>query len=224
MSYNCLIVDDEPLAIKVIREYLIKLDSDNKIIEAGEALEAQKILKAEPIDILYLDINMPLMSGLELRSSIDQNVLTIFTTAYAEHAIKAFELAAFDYLLKPISFSRFQKSYTRAIQSITSGREEESKWHLIKEGKRMYKVPYAEIDYLQAYGDYVKVHTASKVFVMKTKFTSLADSFPSSHVRVHRSYMVRLESISYLEGNHVVISADKVPISEGFKSDLMNKL
>ena len=126
MSYNCLIVDDEPLASKIINEYLFKLDPENKIATVNDALEAQKILQTQPVDILYLDINMPLMTGLELRQSIDQAILTIFTTAYAEHAIEAFELAAFDYLLKPISFSRFQKSYNRAVQSIQIGTDVES--------------------------------------------------------------------------------------------------
>lgn len=224
MSYTCLVVDDEPLASKVISEYLMKLDGENKIIEAADALGAQKILNSESIDILYLDINMPLMTGLELRESIDQDILTIFTTAYAEHAIEAFELAAFDYLLKPISFSRFQKSYIRATDSIKSESNVESAWHLIKEGRRLYKVPYAEIDYLQAYGDYVKIHTESKVYMMKARLSALSEAFPKSYEQIHRSYVVRLESISYIEGNHVVIDKEKIPISDGFKSNLLDRL
>ncbi len=224
MSYTCLVVDDEPLASKIISEYLLKLDGEIKVIEAGDALEAQKILKSEAIDILYLDINMPLMTGLELRESIDQDILTIFTTAYAEHAIEAFELAAFDYLLKPISFSRFQKSFIRATESIKSESHVESAWHLIKEGRRLYKVPYDEIHYLQAYGDYVKIHADSKVYLMKTRLSALAEAFPKSYQKIHRSYVVRLESISYLEGNHVVIGKDKIPISDGFKSNLLDRL
>ena len=224
MSYNCLIVDDEPLASKIINEYLFKLDPENKIATVNDALEAQKILQTQPVDILYLDINMPLMTGLELRQSIDQAILTIFTTAYAEHAIEAFELAAFDYLLKPISFSRFQKSYNRAVQSIQIGTDVESAWHLIKEGRRLYKVPYAEIHYLQAYGDYVKIHTDTKVYLMKTRLSALSEVFPKSFEKTHRSYVVNLESISYLEGNHVVIGKEQIPISDGFKSKLLDRL
>lgn len=224
MSYTILIVDDEPLARKVIHEFIEKMDEDITIIEAGDAIAAQKILADSKVDILFLDINMPLMTGLELAATDVGDALTIFTTAYADHALEAFELAAFDYLVKPISFSRFQKSYSRVIEHLKNDQPAENSWMMVKEGKRMYKVPYSEIYYLQAYGDYVKIFAEQKTYLMKTKLTLLDQQLPTMFVRSHRSYIVSLERISYLEGNHVVINDEKIPISEGYRDQLLERL
>lgn len=224
MSYNILIVDDEPLARKLIGEFIDKMEEDVSIMEAGDAIAAQKILSENRIDILFLDINMPLMTGLELASSNDIKALTIFTTAYAEHAVDAFELAAFDYLVKPIGFSRFQRSFIRAITHLKTDQPEENSWMMIKEGKRIYKVPYSEIYYLQAYGDYVKIVAKQKTYLMKTKLTSLNEELPNKFVRSHRSYILSLDKISYLEGNHVVINEEKIPISDSYKDVLLSML
>lgn len=224
MSRNILIVDDEPLARQVILEYIQKIDEDVSISEVDDAITAQKILTDLEIDIMYLDINMPMLTGLELAATDIGDTLTIFTTAYAEHAIEAFELAAFDYLLKPISFSRFQKSYHRATEHLKSDQSADNSWMMIKEGKRIYKVPYKEIFYLQAYGDYVKIFTVEKTYLMKTKLTTMDNVLPDSFVRSHRSYIISLEWISYLEGNHAVVNGEKIPISEGYKNELMRSL
>ena len=120
MSYTILIVDDEPLARKVLQEFVVKMDQEVVLLEAEDALKAQKILTDQEVDLLFLDINMPLMTGIELVNAISTKPLVIFTTAYAEHAVTAFELEAFDYLVKPISFSRFQKSFNRAIEQLTT--------------------------------------------------------------------------------------------------------
>jgi len=224
MSYNCLIVDDEPLARKVIREYLEKIDSSIKITESADPVDAQKMISENNYNIIYLDINMPMMTGLELANSISTDALIIFSTAYAEHAVSAFELAAFDYLVKPISFSRFQKSFNRALQVLESAITSEASWMMIKEGKRMYKVPYAEVLYLQAYGDYVKIFTKVKTYLMKARLTNLGESLTTNFVRSHRSYIVSIDKITYLEGNHVVIHEEKIPISEGYREALIQRL
>jgi len=167
---------------------------------------------------------MPMMTGLELANSISTDALIIFSTAYAEHAVSAFELAAFDYLVKPISFSRFQKSFNRALQVLESAITSEASWMMIKEGKRMYKVPYAEVLYLQAYGDYVKIFTKVKTYLMKARLTNLGESLTTNFVRSHRSYIVSIDKITYLEGNHVVIHEEKIPISEGYREALIQRL
>ena len=144
MSYTILIVDDEPLARKVIHEFIDKMEEEVSVLEAEDAISAQKILVDREADILFLDINMPLMTGLELAASKISDALIIFTTAYGEHAVDAFELAAFDYLVKPISFSRFQKSFFRAIAHLKSDQPDGNSWMMVKEGKQVYKVPYKD--------------------------------------------------------------------------------
>ncbi len=224
MSYQILIVDDEPLARQVIREYIDKLMADAEITEADDAIEAQRILGDRTVDILFLDINMPLMTGLELASTQETSTLTIFTTAYAEHAVEAFELAAFDYLVKPISFARFQKSFRRVVDHLASDQSAKTEWVMIKEGKRMYKVLHGEILYLQAYGDYVKIYTPEKTYLMKTKLSAIGQELPCQFARSHRSYVINIEKIAYVEGNHVVINDEKIPISDGYRAELLNRL
>jgi len=224
MSYTILIVDDEPLARKVLQEFVTKMAYKVILLQAEDAIQAQKMMGDHDVDILFLDINMPMMTGMELANSISTKPLIIFTTAYAEHAVKAFELEAFDYLVKPISFSRFQKSINRAIDHLTTTVASESSWVLIKEGRRIYKVPHNEIKYLQAYGDYVKIFSDSKTYLMKTKLSALLIDLPGSFVRCHRSYVINVERINYIEGNHVVVAEEKIPISEGYKQELMSRL
>ena len=224
MSYTILIVDDEPLARKVLQEFVAKMDQEVILLEAEDALKAQKIIADQEVDLLFLDINMPLMTGIELVNAISNKPLVIFTTAYAEHAVTAFELEAFDYLVKPISFSRFQKSFIRAIEQLATKVASESSWIMVKEGRRIYKVPHHEIKYLQAYGDYVKIFSINKTYLMKTKLSALLSELPDSFTRCHRSYVVNMDSINYIEGNHVVINDEKIPISESYRQDLMSRL
>ena len=229
MSYNCLIVDDEPLARKVIREYLEKSNEQIEISESSDARHAHKVISAQKFDFIYLDINMPIMTGLELAKEINGDPLIIFSTAYAEYAVAAFEIAAFDYLVKPISYSRFEKSFQRMIteleaNSVSPDTGAETSWMMIREGKRMYRVPYHELYFVQAYGDYVKIFTDHKVYLMKAKLSFVVTELPTSFVRVHRSYIVNVEKITYLEGNHVVINQEKIPVSEGKRQELLRRL
>jgi len=224
MSYTILIVDDEPLARKVLREFVAKMDQEVILLQAEDALKAQKIIADREVDLLFLDINMPLMSGIELVNAISAQPLIIFTTAYAEHAVTAFELEAFDYLVKPISFSRFQKSFNRALEQLVTKIATESSWIMIKEGRRIYKVPHSEIRYLQAYGDYVKIFSTNKTYLMKTKLSALLSELPDRFIRCHRSYIVNVDTINYIEGNHVVINDEKIPISESYRQELLSRL
>lgn len=224
MNHTILIVDDEPLARKVLREFVNKSDQEVKLLEAEDAILAQKMIVDHEPDIIFLDINMPFMTGIDLAHTITDKPLIIFTTAYAEHAVKAFELEAFDYLVKPISFPRFQKSYNRAIEHLTSKVTTESSCILVKEGRRIYKVPHADIRHLQAYGDYVKIFSINKTYLMKTKLSALLSDLPDRFIRCHRSYVVNVDTINYIEGNHLVIKDEKIPISESYRSDLMKRL
>lgn len=224
MIESILIVDDEPLARKLIKDYLEKMEYSGTIKEASDAIVAQKILSTEDIDLLFLDINMPLMSGIELAKEGLSDVMIIFTTAHADFAVEAFEVAAFDYLVKPISFSRFQKSFQRAEESFTKPNVTDADWMLVKEGKRIYKVPYGDIFYMQAYGDYVKIYTDKKTYVMKARLTNVEKDVPSQFVRCHRSYVLNVKNIAFLEGNYIETMGEKIPISDSYRESVMNKL
>ena len=220
--YNCLIIDDEPFARKVIKDFCNEIDVLHVVAECSDAVQAIPHLKAS-IDIIYLDINMPKISGIEFFESISKETLVIFTTAYPDFAAKAFELEAFDYLVKPISLKRFLKSFDkieRYFQQFTS----EHNWIAIKEGKRLYKLNASEIHYIQAYGDYIKIFTSDKVYVPKLKLQDFYDQLPSYFLQVHRSFVINLNEVEYIEGNHLELKNNKIPISNTFKQSLLERL
>lgn len=193
MNVHCLIVDDEPLARKIIKEYLGEIPDFIIIGECQDVVEAQQALMENRTDIIFLDITMPKISGMQFLKSLPHPPMVIFTTAHAEYAVEAFEVNAFDYLVKPISFERFLNS----IQKVRSFLKDKSKvglskstWINIKEGRRIYQVLTDDILYLQAYGDYVRIFTRDHTLMPKEKLTVLKNQLPASFLQVHRSYIV----------------------------------
>ena len=225
-KYKCLIVDDEPIARKIIMEYLSELDDLTLVGEAKNAIEASNFLSKQSVDILFLDINMPKLSGVQLLKNLKNPPLVIFTTAYSEYAVEAFELEAFDYLVKPIAFDRFLKAVNNAKKRLAEKNSGESisKLFTIKEGKRIYKVDFADIFLVQAYGDYVRLYTSEKTYITKERFNTIKGTLPDSFLQVHRSYIINLPYLKYLEGNQVQVNNQKVPVSNTFKEELMRRL
>ena len=221
MNYSCVLVDDEPLARKVLRDYLEDIGDFYVLSESKNAIEAQRIIDSHSVDVLFLDINMPKISGIDWMKGLNRKPkCIIFTTAYSEFAVDAFELEAFDYLVKPIALNRFLKTISKVrtqLQQYAAGAEVPVR---IKEGKRLYRVLPNEIFYLQAYGDYVKIYTTHKVFVVKQKLSSYTSVLSERFLQVHRSFIVNIECIEYIEGNHVVINQEKIPVSESFRDKL----
>lgn len=224
--YKCLIVDDEPIARQILTEYLAEL-SDVKIVEQlKNAIEVTDFLENNRVDILFLDINMPRLSGVQLLKNLKNPPLVIFTTAYSEYAVEAFELEAFDYLVKPIAFDRFLKAMNNAKKRLKEqkGSTEVPKLFTIKENKRIYKVNFEEIYLLQAYGDYVRIYTSEKKYVTKGKLSLVKSSLPDNFLQVHRSYIINLNHLKYVEGNMVQIATESVPVSLSFREALMKRL
>ncbi len=226
MTYKCLIVDDEPIARKILAEYLAELSDIVIIGQLKNAIEAINFLANQEVDILFLDINMPKLSGVQFLKNIKNPPLVIFTTAYSEYAVAAFELEAFDYLVKPIAFDRFLKAVNNAKKRLSeknTGREQ-SKLFTIKENKRIYKVNFEEVFLLQAYGDYVRIYTKEKKYVTKNKLNLVKSTLPNYFMQVHRSYIINLNHLKYVEGNMVQVETESVPVSLSFKEELMKRL
>lgn len=224
MTINCLIVDDEPLARQLIRDYLESMTEFNIIAECGNAIETLQALEQHKIDVLFLDINMPKLTGLQLKKQIDDTILTVFTTAYEEHAVAAFEVEAFDYLIKPISFDRFLTAANRVKKQFEKTKTKEKLSITIKENKRIYKIDLDEIFYLQAYGDYVRVFAKSKTYITKERLSTIAKELSDEFFKVHRSYIINIQSIQYIEGNFVVINDEQIPISQSLKGELLKRI
>ncbi len=225
MPYTCIIVDDEPLARQVLSDLIGDIDQIEVIGACADALAAADLIRMSSPDILFLDINMPKLNGLELKRSLQNHNITIFTTAYPDYAVEAFEVEAFDYIVKPISFDRLFKSCQRAISFLESKDDRESN-HIIgiKENKRLYRIETNQISHIQAYGDYIRIYTPDKTYISKDRLTNIESSLPSDFIKVHRSYIVNTQHIDYIEGNFVMITKHQIPISATGKTILMDRL
>jgi DNA-binding LytR/AlgR family response regulator len=224
---RCLIIDDEPLAIKLIKTHLSKIESFEVAGECTSALKAVEILKREKIDLMFLDINMPEITGIEFLKSIPDPPYVIITTAYREYAIEGYDLDIVDFLLKPISFERFLKAINRYCNrsrrgSGTNGNYSNggsvNRYIYLQDGKNIYKVLYGDVTHFEGYGEYVKVHTGSRTYLVRESLSDFEAKLPQSNfIRVHKSYIVNLEKVTAFSTIHVLIRDIEIPIGRIFR-------
>ena len=227
---RCIIVDDEPLARELLESYISQLPNLKCVAVCAGALQAFAVLHEHPVDLMFLDIQMPGITGLNFLKSIKNVPKVIFTTAYMEHAVEAFELEAVDYLLKPITLERFIK----AVQKVSSKHEEppetltkaaENNYIFLKVDKRLVKIDNADIIYAESLGDYLKVFTAAQSYTTYLTMSKLEALLPANQfVRIHRSFIISLAHIQYVEGNFVHINNKDLPIGLTYKEALVHKL
>ena len=205
---RCLIVDDEPLASDVIENYINKIESLNIVAKCNSALKAINILKEHQIDLIFLDIKMPNLSGLELVKTIDNIPQFIFTTAYSEHAIEGFELNATDYLVKPIRFNRFIKAVNKAqekhelkLKKPIKKIQDSKDYIFIKSEYENIKVNLKDIQYIEGLKDYVKIHIkdSKKSLLTLSSFKNILEKLSPNFIRIHRSYIVNIDFIKTLQ-------------------------
>ncbi len=235
--YNCLIVDDEPIARKIVQGYIDKLHNLTCLIQAKNAIEALEILNKDPgIEIVFLDINMPNLSGMSMVKILNTPPKIIFTTAYSEYAIESYEINAVDYLLKPFSFERFTKAAFKAIDLIEKSRvgfvtepktNEEQNIFIKSEGKN-YPVLLSEILYCEAKKNYTKIvlknDKAYLPLIPLSKFEEELKAISSHFIRVHRSFIVSSKEIVSVGPNHVFIEKYKIPLGEQYKIEFFEKI
>lgn len=228
MKLRCLIVDDEPLSLDILEKYIHDIPDLELAGRCLDAFDAMAKLKQIEVDLLFLDINMPKLSGLNMVRSMDQLPEVIFTTAYPEYAVEGFELEALDYLVKPISFERFVKTINKALnkmKSLPSTRKHTPEFMMVKSNKKLYKVSLSEIKFIQSLGDFVKIHTEDKVYISSDTLKHIATQLPDSlFVRIHKSYIISLNAFKYIEGNRVKIGDEFLPIGITYKEDLLKSL
>lgn len=224
---KCMIVDDEPLSIKVVQKYLAELPQLTLVASYTNAIEAITFLQKERVDVLFLDINMPKLSGISLLKTLSHPPLVIFITAYPQYAVEGFELEALDYLLKPFSFERFVKAIGRVEKKLSgpSSQEQSTSYLFIKSDKKHFKIDFEKIICLQAYGDYVKVHTDEKVLLVKERLSVLEKELPARlFQRIHRSHIIALSALRFIEGNQAQVNTIKLPIAATYRDELMLRL
>lgn len=231
--YNCLVADDEPIAREIIEGYCNHLPALQVIASCGNALEAKTVLQQQPVDILFLDINMPVLDGIAFLKTIKTPPQVIFTTAYKEYAVNAFDLAAVDYLLKPFSLERFIVAVDKAIerinkpaamQPVTTVAKEEG-YLFVRTDSKIYKLLFKDILYAEANGNYTKIVTTSQTLMPGMTFSSFEEQLPKSlFIRVHRSFIINKAALSHIEGNRIFINRIEIPIGSNYKEEFLKAL
>jgi DNA-binding LytR/AlgR family response regulator len=227
---NVIIVDDEPLALEVIETYLENFPELILKGKCANAIEAFEALENEHIDLMFLDIQMPQISGIDFLKSLKNPPKVIFTTAFSNYALEGFELNVVDYLLKPFSLERFSKAvqkfkeiYLMNEKSITPEIEELPDYIFVKADKKLIKVHFEDIFFVEGLKDYVMLHTPSGRIVTLQTMKSLEEKLPSdTFIRVHRSFIVNLKLIELLESNSLIVKKKKIPIGKNYKDELFN--
>lgn len=231
MIINCLIIDDEPLAINVIKNHIKEIDNINVIDTFNSAIDALNFMKSNTVDLLFLDINMPLLDGLDFIKSLDKKPMIVITTAYSEYAIKTYELEVLDYLMKPISFPRFLKAVNRAFKelnsNLTSNLKVSKRAHIfIKvDKKKMQKIYLDEILIIESLRDYLKITTISNKYIIHSTLSSFTEKLPSNNfIRIHRSFTIAIDKIEAVQGNSVEIDGIKYVIGRSYIEHVKNRI
>ncbi len=228
---NCLIVDDEPLAIDGLVYYIGKVDFLKVSQTCFSAIEAREILRTSKIDLMFLDINLPHLSGIDFLEELDNPPLTILTTAYSEYALEGYRLNVIDYLLKPIRFQRFNQAVLKAKDSFESrlllqqNNDSQQSDMFVKQGNKYTRVLKQDILYVEGMQNYVKIHCVDKVIVVHQTMTALEQMLPVvSFFRIHRSFIVNTSCISAVFGNKVDVRGNELPLSPARKEELLRRL
>jgi len=239
MKTKCLIVDDEPLARDLMRNHISKLENFQIVAECGDAMKALYELRNQTVDLMFLDIQMPQISGIEFLRMLRNPPKVIITTAYREYAIEGFELDVVDFLLKPITFERFLKSVNKYYQINTgevrststdtlvsgNGNNTDEEFIYVKENKKVIKVALNDILYIEGLSEYVQIFTEKKKIITKNSMNNMASKLPESgFVRIHKSYIVSLSKIHAFTSSSIEIPGKKLPIGRSYKNAVLEAL
>lgn len=234
---RCLVVDDDPLSVQVVLNcihntpFLASAGSHTSPLEAAEALRTQ------PVDVLFLDVEMPLMSGLDLLRTLQHPPLVVLITSSKDYAVQAFEHAVVDYLVKPMSYARFLQAAQKTLDTATAAANTSSaseasfqpsddpNFTFVKVDAKLVRVAYDEVRYIEALGDYIHIVTSTSKLIVYSTMKAVEEKFPSSRfVRVHRSFIVNVNRIQALEDNSLVVEGKHIPVGQTYLRDVMQRL
>lgn len=230
MSMTCLIVDDEPLARNLLTDYVGKVPSLQLLQACASPLAAMEVLRTTPVDLLFLDIQMPEITGISLLRTLQKRPLVILTTAYSEYALEGYDLDVVDYLLKPITFERFLRAVEKVNQRLTTPvppppaqapraeSTEQQPFVFVKDGTKLVKVRWADILYVEGLKDYVTIHTRQQKIVTLQRLKTLEEQLPTDKfIRIHHSYIVAVDAIDVVHKGEVQIGSTTLPVSDSYR-------
>lgn len=230
---QCIIVDDEPVALEILENHLKKIDSISIVASCKNAIDAFNVISAQKVDLVFLDIHMPEISGLSFARSINKDIKIIFTTAYREYAIDGFDLKAVDYLLKPISFERLLQAVHKFLDeniAIETQIKDESipkknNFIFVRSDRKMVKINFSEINYIESLSDYIKIYLDNKTVVTRETISNIETKLPQNDfIRVHRSFIIAISKIESFTNEFIEINKKAIPISRSYKPAVLNKL
>ncbi|MDQ6471865.1 LytTR family DNA-binding domain-containing protein [Flavobacterium sp. LHD-80] len=231
MKIKCVLIDDEPLAIKVLQNYFTNFTDFEVVATFNNSLEALDFINSTPVDAVFLDINMPMMTGFELISLIENKTKVIITTAFREFAAESYDLDVLDYLVKPIPLPRFIKCINKItteynLKNNIKVETVKGDSHIfIKVDKKMMKINIEEILFVEGMKEYIKVVTPDKTYITHKSLTSLSEELPADRfLRIHKSYVIALNKVKSIEGNRIQIQSYTIPIGRNYSKDVKNKI
>jgi DNA-binding LytR/AlgR family response regulator len=221
MALNCIVVDDEPLQQDILKDYIAEIPGLELIQIFSDGKEVAGFLNLNSIDLIFLDINMPGLNGVDLVKRLINPPAVIFTTAYPEYAVEGFNLDAVDYLLKPISFSRFSKAVEKFLRT-SAPLPSEKDFILVKSGKKEFRLKIESIYYIESMGDYVRMITSNQAIITHGTMQQFLELLPSNQFsRIHKSFIVNLELIDYFEGNTISLRGKKLSIGKAYRDGFL---
>ncbi len=233
MTINCIIIDDEPLSRKGLKEYIADIDFLNLVGEFDNPLNATGLLGSGNVQLLFLDIQMPKITGLDFYKTLKDPPAVIFTTAYPQYALDGFEVNALDYLVKPISFDRFLKAAMKAkeLYEVRQKNKAEAapgtstEYFFIKADNKLVKIFFEDILFVEALQNYVTIHTTTKKYISYLTFKSVEDYLPAERfIKVHKSFIISAAKVDSIDGNEIRMGEHHIPISRSFKDEVIDKL
>ena len=231
MKLNCLIIDDEPLARKGLQEYIDEIEFLNRVGSCANALKASHYLSEQQVDLIYLDIQMPRLSGIEFLKTIKSPPLTIFTTAHTDYAIESYSLDVIDYLVKPITFERFLKASQKALEYYQlkaragSNNADQMDYFFVRCDSKFEKVFFRDVSFIEALQNYAVIHVPGRKLITYITLTSLENQLPKDRfIKVHKSYIVSVPHIHAIEGSEILINNDRIPISRNLREEVIHQI
>lgn len=229
---RCIIADDEPIARQILENYISEMSNLHIVASCKNAFEVMDVLQQESVDILFLDINMPKISGLSLLKTIQQKPNVIITTAYPEYAVEGFELSVTDYLLKPFSLERFLQAVLKVQEKLKAQQPtiavvdtvDVATSIFVKSDKKIVKLDFDTINHIEAYGNYIKIYTDTMVLVPQT-LSEFLDKLPEHFLRVHKSFVINFDQLKMIDGNQIILENNtKVPIGKSYRKGVLDRV
>lgn len=219
-----IIVDDEPKAIRLIENYLRHFHSLELVASFRNGLKAFEYINQNKVDLLFLDIQMPHLSGLTLSRMISKDIRIIFTTAYAEHAVESYEVHTLDYLLKPISLERFTQAIAKVLETPKDSGAKQSEILLLKSGNRIYRINPAEILYLKKEGNYMSYYFSSRKILTRESVADSLALLPACFIQCHKSFVVNSKQVNFFDKEEISIFETKIPIGKAYKNHFLQRM